>query len=92
MDHFELPANIQYTLAEMSGIVRNLTQQQVPASSAADTNIVDLHGLILTQVQVQLIFWGSAWAGNASPSANAVFDAAQTILSRPMMSRNVSYV
>jgi hypothetical protein len=91
MDHFELPANIQYTLAEMSGIVRSLTKQQVPASSAADTNIVDLHGLILTQVQVQLIFWGSAWAGNASPSANAVFDAAQTILSGPYVSKLSQY-
>jgi len=91
MDNFELPTNIQYTLAEMVGIVRDLTHQQVPGSSAAGTNIVDLHGMILTNVQVQLIFWGPAWADNTSPSASAVFDAAQTILSGPYMSKLAQY-
>ncbi len=91
MDNFKLPENIQYTLAEVSGIVRSITGQQVPGGSAAGTSIVDLHGMILTNVQVQLIFWGSAWAGNASPSANAVFDAAQTILSGSYMSKLSQY-
>jgi len=91
MDSFKLPTNLQYTLAQVSGIVRDLTHQQVPGSSAAGTSIVDLNGMILNKVQVQLIFWGSSWESNASPSANAVFNAAQTILSGPYMSKLSQY-
>jgi len=91
MDSFELPANVQYTLSKVSGIVRDLTRQQVPDASAAGTSIVDLKGMILNHVRLQLIFWGSDWAGNASPSANTVFEAAQTILSGPYMSKLFQY-
>ena len=91
MDGFKLPTDLQYTLAQVSGIVRDLTHQQVPGSSAASTSIVDLNGMILNKVQVQLIFWGSVWEGNASPSANAVFNAAQTVLSGPYMSKLSQY-
>jgi hypothetical protein len=45
-----------------------------------------LQGSVLTNVQVQLIFWGNAWAGNASPSANEVTKAVANILSGPYMS------
>ena len=58
MDNFELPTNMQYTLAEMSGIVSDLTHLQVPGGSAAAISIVDLHGMILTNVQVQLNLLG----------------------------------
>jgi hypothetical protein len=91
MDQINLPVNVQYTLAQMSGIVRSFTHQQVPGGNTAVTSSVDLNGMILTHVQVQLIFWGSAWAGDASPSANAVFNAAQTILSGPYMSKLSQY-
>ena len=91
MDNFELPTNMQYTLAEMSGIVSDLTHLQVPGGSAAAISIVDLHGMILTNVQVQLIFWGSAWANNTSPSASTVFNAVQTILSGPYISKLAQY-
>ncbi len=91
MDSFKLPTNLQYTLAQLSGIVRDLTHPQVPGSSAAGTSIVDLNGMILNKVQVQLIFWGSAWAGNVSPSSNAIFNAAQSILSGPYMSKLSQY-
>ena len=91
MNSFELPANVQYQLAQVSGIVRDLTHQPVPGSSAAGTNIVDTNGMVLNHVQVQLIFWGSDWAGNASPSANAVFEATQAILSGPYLSKLFQY-
>lgn len=71
--------------------MRDLTHQQVPGGSAAGTSIVDLHGMILTNVQVQLIFWGSAWADNTSPSASTVFNAVQTILAGPYMSKLAQY-
>ena len=45
MDNFELPTNMQYTLAEMLGIVSDLTHLQVPGGSAAAISIVDLHGM-----------------------------------------------
>src|SRR5215472_6930665 len=91
MNQFNLPADVQYTLAQMSGIVRSLTHQQVPGGNTAVTSILDSNGMILSHVQVQLIFWGSAWAGSASPSANAVFNAAQSILSGPYMSKLSQY-
>jgi hypothetical protein len=71
--------------------VRELTHQPVPGSDASGTSIVDLNGMILTHVHVQLIFWGPDWAGNASPSANAVFNAVQAILSGPYMSKLSQY-
>jgi hypothetical protein len=91
MDSIELPINLQYELAEACGIVRELTHQPGPGSNASGTSIVDLNGKILNNVQVQLIFWGSTWAENASPSTNAIFDAAQTILSGPYMSKLTQY-
>jgi hypothetical protein len=47
--------------------------------------------LILTHAQVQLIFWGSAWTRDATPPANAIFNAAQTILSGLYMSKLSQY-
>jgi len=91
MESFDLPTRIQYTLAEICGIVREITHQQPPGSNAAGTNIIDLHGLILTHAQVQLIFWGSAWTEDVTPSAAAVYNAAQTLLSGPYMSKLSQY-
>jgi hypothetical protein len=47
------------------------------------THFTDHGGPILTGVQVQLIFWGSAWSGSVTPSAAAVTGAVTSILAGP---------
>src|SRR5215470_15824710 len=83
------PVNLKYQLASMSGIVR---AQVTPRSAGGDegagggqaSGVTDLKGMLLTKVQVQLIFWGTNW-GQASPSTGEVTKAVQDILSGPYM-------
>src|SRR5260221_2199432 len=90
METEPVPLNLKYQLASMSGIVR----AQVTPRSAGEgdegagggqaSGITDLKGMLLTKVQVQLIFWGTNW-GQASPSTGEVTKAVQNILSGPYM-------
>ena len=90
METEPVPVNLKYQLAPLSGIVR--AQAPQPASTGGDegagsgqaTGVTDLKGLLLTKVQVQLIFWGTKW-GQASPSTGDVTKAVQNILSGSYM-------
>ncbi|HKF35682.1 MAG TPA: hypothetical protein VKB35_02180 [Ktedonobacteraceae bacterium] len=90
METEPIPLNLKYQLAPLSGIVR--AQAPQPASTGGDegagsgqaTGVTDLKGLLLTKVQVQLIFWGTKW-GQASPSTGDVTKAVQNILSGSYM-------
>lgn len=53
--------------------------------------IVDGGGPVLTQVQVELIFWGAEWTGASSPSTVEVRDAVARILSGPYMTGLTQY-
>ena len=90
------PTNLRYQLASMSGIV---SAQAISRSAGGDvstgggqgTGITDLKGMVLTNVQVQLIFWGASWGSNASPSSDDVTKAVQNIFSGPYMSKLSQY-
>ncbi len=89
METEPVPLNLKYQLASMSGIVK---AQVTPRSAGGDegagggqaSGVTDLKGMLLTKVQVQLIFWGTNW-GQASPSTGEVTKAVQNILSGPYM-------
>jgi len=49
------------------------------------TTFTDNGGPVISNVHVQLIFWGSAWSGAASPTAAQVTNAVQTILNGSYM-------
>src|SRR5260370_29674426 len=78
METEPVPLNLKYQLASMSGIVR---AQVTPRSAGGDagagggqaSGVTDLKGMLLTKVQVQLIFWGTNW-GQAAPSTGTPED------------------
>jgi len=81
-------------LATSSGIVKSPAagKQVTPAPGAgAATTLVDNGGPILTNVHVQLIFWGTEWAGSPTPSATQVTNAVSNILAGPYMSALSQY-
>lgn len=47
---------------------------------------VDNGGLVLTHVNVYLVFWGSAWAQNPTPSADDITKSVTSIMAGPYMS------
>jgi hypothetical protein len=67
------------------GVVSALPTGLAGGDAGPGTTFSDGGGLVLTAVQVQLVFWGSAWNQAASPSANQVVTAVQTILGSPYM-------
>ncbi len=80
--------NLKYQLSPKTGIV---STQQTSQSVSAEADITDGKGLILTNVQIQLIFWGTDWGAQASPSMDEVTQAVQNILSGPYMSGLAEY-
>jgi hypothetical protein len=71
-----------------SGIVR---AQALGDAGAAGTTVVDGGGLVLTEVQVQLIFWGATWGQNPLPTIASVENAVSSILTGPYMSALSQY-
>jgi hypothetical protein len=55
------------------------------------TGFKDGGGSLLRQAKLVLIFWGTAWNGNPTPSATAVVDAITSILSSPYMFKLQQY-
>jgi hypothetical protein len=45
----------------------------------------DSGGPVIQQVHVHLVFWGNAWGGSPTPTAQQVRDAVQTLLDSPYM-------
>ena len=74
-------------------------EDEMPAEAGAagggdvsSATIVDGGGTVLTQVHVQLIFWGSAWTNpGTTPSAGAVTSAVQNVLTGPYMTKLSQY-
>lgn len=52
---------------------------------------VDGGGLVLTHVNVYLVFWGSAWAQNPTPSADDISKSVASIMAGPYMSALEQY-
>ena len=64
---------------------------EAAGADASSATLVDSGGEVLTNIHVQLIFWGTAWLGPATPSAAPVTNAVATILSSPYMSALAQY-
>jgi hypothetical protein len=63
----------------------------VSAGSGTTPTFSDHGGPVLDHAQLQLIFWGGAWDGVATPAAAEVTDAVRAILGSPYMSGLAEY-
>ncbi len=91
METEPVPVNLKYQLASMSGIVRAQAMPRLASAAGVEetgggqvSGVTDLKGMLLTNVRVQLIFWGTNW-GQASPSTGEVTKAVQDIFSGSYM-------
>jgi len=66
---------------------RNLASQVTKGGISS----VDGGGLVLTHVNVYLVYWGSAWAQNPTPSADDITKSVASILAGPYMSALAQY-
>ena len=73
------PRALQTRAADGSGVV------SLAPSPAGASNFTDFGGTVLPAVSVHLVFWGSAWPGNADPPPVDVVDAFGSIVSGPYM-------
>jgi hypothetical protein len=89
----------KYQLSTNSGVALG---QQVKANIIEEKGIqkedggttisfTDQGGLILTEVEIQLIFWGSAWNRNPTPSSGDIITAVSNIVAGPYMSSLFQY-
>jgi hypothetical protein len=64
-----------------------LTRSNATGLQAADRDfqVVDRGGEVLTNVRVHIIYWGSAWSSNASPSMHDVNNTVITVVSSPYL-------
>src|SRR5215471_12587152 len=83
-----------------SGIVRGrgaslVTQVPVPniapGVSGANISHIDSGGLVLTNVNVFLVFWGAVWTQNPTPSVGEITNCVTNLLSGSYMSRLAQY-
>jgi len=65
--------------------VSALSEEFGGGDAGPGTTFTDGGGPVLSAVQVQLVFWGSAWNSATNPSLNQVVTAVQTILNSPYM-------
>ncbi len=88
------PAPTDMLLAPQSGIV-SAAGAAAPAGAAppAATHFADGGGKVLTQAELQLMFWGSSWDGGrtSGPSVQQISDAAKSILDSSYMSALAQY-
>src|SRR6266480_6721647 len=66
---------------------RNLASQ----ATKEGVNSVDGGGLVLTHVNVYLVFWGSVWAQDPIPSADDITKSVASIMAGPYMSALAQY-
>lgn len=90
------PSASSIKMTSGSGVVTSRALQAsqdvlATTTGAGMANFVDNGGPVLTNVDLLLIFWGSAWAGMATPSAQDVANAVVNILSGPYMSALSQY-
>jgi hypothetical protein len=100
------PQRIRHQQGRGSGVVlaraippegERVAPAEVPPAGAAGadagptTTTSDGGGAILTNVHIQLIFWGAAWTNNPTPSVNDITNAVQSILNGPYMSALSQY-
>lgn len=87
-----MPAGPKLLLGSGGGPV---SREQVGQGEAADaaTGVVmsDHGGKILQHVQVQLLFWGVAWTGEATPSVTDITNAVERIMTGPYLSALSQY-
>ena len=72
--------------ATNAGVVISVQPREALGRAGGAVSFVDNGGLVLSNVHVQLIFWGLAWAQNPTPSIGDVTNAVQKILAGPYMS------
>lgn len=91
------PGALKYQLAGSAGIVTvhqhmgGAQSAQEGASTVVATAFTDKGGTLLASVQVQLIFWGKAWATNATPAVQDITNAVTQILAGSYMSALSQY-
>lgn len=61
------------------------------AEGGSTPNFVDNGGLILQNVRVHLIFWGTSWSTLQPPTMGSIIDAVENILTGPYMSALSQY-
>jgi hypothetical protein len=66
---------------------RNLASQ----ATKGGVSSVDGGGLVLTHVNVYLVYWGSVWAQNPTPSADDITKSVTSIMAGPYMSALAQY-
>jgi hypothetical protein len=88
---------LNYVIADSSGIVATRHDPSLAEIDAAGgdagpgTTFVDNGGVILTNVNLQLIFWGSAWSRAPTPSDTQIENAVINILNGTYMSALSQY-
>jgi hypothetical protein len=67
------------------------THNLASEATKGGVSCVDNGGLVLTQVNVYLVYWGSVWAQNPIPGADDITKSVASILSGPYMSALAQY-
>src|SRR5215469_1058509 len=62
-----------------------------PGESEKSVSHIDSGGLVLTHVNVFLVFWGAVWAQSPTPSVGEITNCVKSILSGPYMSALAQY-
>src|SRR5207249_3284123 len=88
-----LPRSGSGIVRAQSGAVKVPLPPRNLASQATKEGVssVDGSGLVLTHVNVYLVFWGSAWAQDPIPSADDITKSVASILAGPYMSALAQY-
>lgn len=86
----EAPARLNLRLAEGAGVVASTTSG-ADLTGATGPAFRDHLGPVLDNMQVHLVFWGSAWSTAASPSADEVTAAVTRLLASAYMAGLAQY-
>ena len=87
---YELSTNSGVVLGRDSSKSKAVTEVSVEAGGAVPS-FVDQHGPLLTNVDVQLIFWGSSWGGSPTPSVVDITNAVANMIDGPYTSALSQY-
>jgi hypothetical protein len=89
----KLVAGAAATLAIVVSSGPPLSAAATPAPPTGSGRFLDYHGAVLRAVQLQLIYWGSAWTatGVLSPSPEQITTAMRTVMAGPYLTGLAQY-
>jgi len=71
--------------------VKKQAVKPIPGGATPTNKFPDGHGSVINKVRVQMIYWGTAWATNPTPSQADITAAVKKILAGPYMTDLIQY-